>query len=84
MTRPVSRVLLLTALAALLPACSGSPAPFGLTGPNGSQGAALPATPPSGDDAAIPSPGNPTDFGVRYSPSIEPTFGSDGRFYGYN
>jgi hypothetical protein len=36
------------------------------------------------DDAAIQPPGAPTDFGTRYAPSLEPTYGSDGRFYGYN
>lgn len=83
MNRRLARFFML-AVPATLCACSGSPAALGITGPNGSRGAAAPGTPTAGDDAAIQPPGDPTDFGQRYSPSFAPTYGSDGRFYGYN
>ena len=75
---------MLAALIVPLSACSGSPAALRHHRPERQPAATLPGTPPAGDDAAIQPPGDPTDFGVRYSPSIDPTFGSDGRFYGYN
>ncbi len=83
MTRTAAHGLMLTIVSALLSGCSGSPTALGITGPNGPNVAA-PGPPPASDDAAIPPPGDPSDFGTRYSPSVAPTFGSDGRFYGYN
>ncbi|MBV9654048.1 MAG: hypothetical protein JOZ42_05750 [Acetobacteraceae bacterium] len=68
----------------VLSGCAGSPAALGITGPNGAGRGIVPGAPLDGDDAAIPAPGNPRDFGLDYSPSFAPTFGPDGRFYGYN
>jgi hypothetical protein len=43
-----------------------------------------PLSNPGQDDTAIQPPGVPSDLGNRYAPSVGPTYGSDGRFYGYN
>lgn len=64
--------------------CSGSPAAFGITGPGGPGASAAPSTPASADDALVAAPGTPRNFGTDYAPSVAPTYGPDGRYYGYN
>ena len=83
-------------LALGLPSCAGSPGQLGITGPGPSGPATQASTPgapaadsaagsgPAQDDSAIQPPGEPTDFGNRYAPTVGPSYGSDGRYYGYN
>lgn len=81
---PLRSLAILTLLAALA-GCSGSPAALGITGPGGAASSApAPGVPLSADDAAVTTPGVPSNFGADYAPSFGPTYGTDGRYYGYN
>lgn len=96
MTLPWRLWLRLGALSLGLVACSGSPEKLGITGPGMGGPAAMSSTVappapdsavgtgPAQDDTLIQPPGTPTDFGNRYSPTVGPSFGTDGRYYGYN
>ncbi len=95
MTRAIAAAVLMLSLAG----CSGSPARFGITGPTGNAQRATvapspddpptngaPETTPVGGlpaDSLI-QPGIPENTGETYAPSTRPTFGRNGRFYGYD
>ena len=76
----------LLVLAPLLAGCAGGPGALGITGPGGagptSFGAVtLPST-LSSDNALVLPPGTPVDQGAKFAPSVVPTYGADGRYYG--
>jgi hypothetical protein len=72
------------AIASLLAAgglagCGMSPASLGVTGPGN---APKSVAKPTSDDAELPVPGIPPQAGETYSPSLVPTYGQNGRYYG--
>ena len=82
-----------------LAGCVASPKSLGITGPGNAGLGAQPMAPsasaldpdaskptenPAQQDTAIPAPGVPSDFGARYAPSVGPSYGTDGKYYGYN
>ena len=75
---------LLIVLAACLGGCGYTPEQLGITGP-GTAHTALPSHASEVEkDAIIPDPGLTPGFGNRYAPSMVPSYGQDGRYYGYN
>lgn len=75
---------LLIVLAACLGGCGYTPEQLGITGP-GTAHTALPSHASEAEtDAIIAQPGLPTGSGGRYVPSMTPSYGQNGRFYGYN
>lgn len=75
---------LLILFAAWLGGCGYTPRQLGITGP-GTAHTELPSRASEVEtDAIIPAPGLPADFGARYAPSMVPTYGQNGRYYGYN
>ncbi len=75
---------LLIVTAAGLGGCGYTPQQLGITGP-GTAHTDLPSHASETEtDAIIPDPGLPAGFGDRYAPSMVPTYGQNGRFYGYN
>ncbi|HKM61969.1 MAG TPA: hypothetical protein VJY39_05705 [Acidisphaera sp.] len=64
-----------------LAGCGTTPATFGITGPGTGPGPTRP--PPTSDDAALPSPGGVAPgAGTTYGPSMVPSYGTNGRYYG--
>ena len=81
MKRISATVIALGLTAFALAGCGTSPASFGITGPGTSPGGL--AARPSTDDAALPSAGGVVPAsGATFAPSMVPTFGSNGRYYG--
>jgi hypothetical protein len=70
--------------AACLGGCGYTPEQLGITGP-GTAHTALPSHASEAEkDSIIANPGLPAGFGDRYGPSMTPSYGQNGRFYGYN
>lgn len=63
-----------------LAGCAGGPQTLGITGPRGTDPAALPGPPPGEDPLDNP---NAFQSGTRYSPSSGPSTGA-GNYWGYN
>lgn len=81
--RYVQALVALGCLAAL-GGCGYTPKQLGITGP-GSQQISLPSqASEESQDALIPEPGLSSGMPDRYAPTMVPTYGSNGRYYGYN
>jgi hypothetical protein len=87
MRRLTPRLLTLFGLL-MLAACGTNPAALGITGPSPGGKAAgasvVPRPPPPDTEGATEAPGIPGNMGRTYSPSVAPTYGTDGSFFGYN
>ena len=83
MTLPCLTILL-AALALGLSGCGYTPEQLGVTGPGTGQVAVPSHASETDQDATLSMPGLPSDFGARYAPAIVPSYGPNGRFYGYN
>lgn len=69
--------------------CTTGPVALGITGPNptgqtpsGNYGAVAIPSVTNPDDAAVLPPGQPVDEGGPNAPSVVPTYGPNGRYYG--
>jgi len=76
--------LLIVVAATCLGGCGYTPQQLGITGP-GTAHVELPSHASEVEkDSIIPDPGLAAGFGDRYAPSMTPTYGQNGRYYGYN
>jgi hypothetical protein len=83
MPRWILHILALSSLVALA-GCSENPAALGITGPTPQGSMAVPRPPPPDTEGATEAPGIPADMGRSYSPSVGPSYGTDGRYFNYN
>ncbi len=76
--------LLLAGLLLMLGGCGYTPQQLGITGPGTNHTPVASHASEEEQDATIPAPGLPADFGARYAPALTPGGGQQNRFYGYN
>lgn len=76
-------LLALSTLIALV-GCTANPAALGITGPSPQGSTAVPRPPPPDTEGATEAPGIPGNMGRSYSPSVGPSYGTDGRYFNYN
>jgi len=67
-----------------LAGCGMNPAALGITGPSPQGSQAVPRPPPPDIGGATEAPGIPGSMGRSYAPSVEPSYGTDGRYFNYN
>ena len=78
-----ARALIALGCLSVVCGCGYTPKQLGLTGP-GTQQISLPSHASEATDALIPDPGLSSAFGDQNTPAMAPTYGHNGRYFGYN